>query len=61
VANVPEAVRLLREAGMEAEALEAASISAGKLPPAARAIIESHITTKISQPSLVADKRGRAS
>jgi len=60
VANVPEAVRLLREAGMEAEALEAASISAGKLPPAARAVIESHITTKISAPSLVADKRGRA-
>jgi hypothetical protein len=60
VANVPEVVRLLREAGMEAEALEAASISAGKLPPAARAVIESHITTKISAPSLVADKRNRA-
>jgi hypothetical protein len=60
VANVPEAVRLLREAGMEAEALEAASISAGKLPPAARAVIESHITTKISAPSLVADKRNRS-
>jgi hypothetical protein len=60
VANVPEAVRLLREAGMEAEALEATSISAGKLPPAARAVIESHITTKVSAPSLVADKRGRA-
>ena len=60
VANVPEAMRLLREAGMEAEALEAASISAGKLPPAARAVVESYITTKISQPSLVADKRSRA-
>jgi hypothetical protein len=60
VANVPEAVRLLREAGMEAEALEAASISAGKLTPAARAVIESHITTKVSAPSLVADKRGRS-
>lgn len=60
VANVPEAMRLLREAGMEAEALEAASISAGKLAPAARAVIESHITSKISAPSLVADKRSRA-
>jgi len=59
VANVPEAITKLRDAGMEAEALEAASISAGKLPPAARAVIESHITTKISAPSLVADKRGR--
>jgi hypothetical protein len=61
VANVPEAMRLLREAGMEAEGLEAASISAGKLPPPARAVIESHITTKVSAPSLVADKRGRSS
>lgn len=60
VANVPEAMTKLRDAGMEAEGLEAASISAGKLTPAARAIIESHITTKISAPSLVADKRGRA-
>jgi hypothetical protein len=59
VANVPEAVRLLREAGMEAEAMEAASISAGKLTPAARAVIESHITTKISAPSLVADRRSK--
>lgn len=60
VANVPDAITKLRDAGMEAEALEAASISAGNLPPAARAVIESHITTKISAPSLVADKRGRA-
>lgn len=60
VANVPEAIAKLREAGMEAEALEAASISAGKLPPAAREIIAEHITTKISAPSLVASKRGRA-
>lgn len=60
VANVPEAMTKLRDAGMEAEALEAASISAGKLTPAARAVIESHITTKISAPSLVADKRGKA-
>jgi len=57
VANVPEAVAKLREAGMEAEALEAASISAGKLTPAARAVIESYITTKTSAPSLVASKR----
>ena len=57
VANVPEAMTKLRDAGMEAEALEAASISAGKLTPAARAVIESHITTKISAPSLVASKR----
>lgn len=60
VANVPEAVAKLRDAGMEAEALEAASISAGKLTPAARAVIESHITTKISAPSLVADKRSKS-
>jgi hypothetical protein len=61
VANVLEAMAKLRDAGMEAEALAAASISAGKLTPAARAVIESHITTKISAPSLVSDKRGRAS
>ena len=60
VANVPEVMRLLVEAGMGAEALEAASISAGKLTPAARAVVESHITTKISQPSLVADKRSKS-
>lgn len=60
VANVPEAMRLLRDAGLEAEALEAASISAGKLTPAARSVIESHITTKVSATSLVADKRARA-
>lgn len=60
VANVPEAMRLLRDAGLEAEAMEAASISAGKLTPYAREIIGNHITTKISAPSLVADKRTRA-
>jgi hypothetical protein len=59
VASVPEAMAKLREAGLEADGLEAASISASKLTPAARAVIESHITTKVSAPSLVADKRSK--
>jgi hypothetical protein len=60
VANPVVAFAALREAGMEIQALEAMNISAGKLTLEARAVIESHITTKISAPSLVADKRGRA-
>lgn len=60
VADAAAAFAKLMDAHMGAEALEAITISAGKLPPAARAVIESHITTKISAPSLVADKRGRA-
>lgn len=60
VADVPGAIAKLREAGMEAEALEAASLSVGKLPPQAAKIIAGHITEKVSDPPLVADKRARA-
>ncbi len=60
VADVPGAFAKLNEAGMMAEALAAASLTVGKLPPQAADLIRDHITEKVSDPPLVADKRSRA-
>lgn len=60
VADVPGAFAKLREAGLESEALEAASLSVGKLTPYAAEVIAGHITEKVSDPPLVADKRARS-
>jgi hypothetical protein len=60
VENTAEAFGKLREAGMEAEALDAITITPTKLARPAYQLIESYITKKQNSPSLVADKRTRA-
>lgn len=56
VADVPAAIKKLEEAGLGSEAMEAVSMSAGKLSPVAVAVIESHITEKLSSPPLTQNK-----
>lgn len=61
VANVPEAMQKLRDAGLEAEVLASAcSLSVSKLPTAALEVIQDHLTEKLSSPPLTQNKRARA-
>lgn len=56
VADVPAAIQKLEEAGLGTEAMEAVSMSVSKLSPAAVAVIESHVTEKLSSPPLTQNK-----
>ena len=56
VVNVPAALQRLEAAGYGAEALEAVSMSPGKLTPSAAAVIADQITEKLSSAPLTQTK-----
>lgn len=60
VTQVPAAIQKLEAAGLGAAAMAAVSMSISKLPPEAADLIAEFVTEKVSEPSLVADKRTKA-
>lgn len=61
VTGVPEAMRKLRDAGLESEVLaNATSLSVSKLPAAALPVIQEHLVEKLSSPPLTVSKRSKA-
>ncbi len=60
ITQVPAALQRLEQAGMGQAGAEALSMSLSKLPDEAADVIRDHITEKLSEPPLVADKRSKA-
>lgn len=60
VTQVPAAIERLEQAGMGAAAMEAVSLSLSKLPPEAADLLKDFISERVSEPSLVADRRTKA-